>query len=247
MSLLANLNTAPDVQEDTDSLGGGGPWDSGLYPCTVNMAFLQKSKSGALGLTLHLADENGRELRHTTYVTSGDAKGNKTYYERDGEKRNLPGFTLFRSLCLMTLSKEPQQVDTEEKVVKLWSPEAKAEVPTTVPVLVDLLGKQIIAGVIKQVVNKNVKDANGNYVPGPETREENEIDKFFHAGTGMTVAEATGGKTEGEFINGWRDKFTGFVKDRTVKAAAGAAPATSGTFGQAAGAATPKPTTSLFG
>lgn len=247
MSLLANAQTATDVADDTDSVGSSGPWDSGLYEFTVNMAFVGESKGGANFVTLHLGDASGRELRQTMYYTSGRAKGTKTFYEtQDGQKKNLPGFTLFRSLCLMTLNKEPAAINTEEKVIKLYDFDAKAEVPTTVPVIVDLLGQKIIAGVLRQTVDKNVKDANGNYVPSGDTRDENEIDKFFHAGTRLTLAEATGGKTAGEFIDTWEAKFKGQVKMKATGAKAGGAPnAAPSAFGQAA--ATPKPTTSIFG
>lgn len=253
MSLLQGLNTSEEVTPESDSLGGGGPWDSGLYKVRVVMAYLQKAASGALALNLHLADENNRELRQTIYVSSGDAKGNKTYYENaQGEKRNLPGFSLFRSLTLMTLNKEPTAITTEDKVIKVYSREAKAEVPTTVPVIVDLLDQEIIAGVVRQVEDRNVKDDNGNYVPSGETRETNEIDKFFHAGTRMTLAEAMAGETEGKFIDGWESKFAGTVRDKTSasKGAANGAPAAaqSNVFAQkAAAASTPKPTASLFG
>jgi hypothetical protein len=248
MSALGNLNTASDVKEDVDSLGGNGPWESGLYPVKVAMAFLRKSAGGAQSVVLHLNDEAGRELRQTLWIASGDAKGNKTYYEtKDGEKKNLPGFTTFRQLCLMTINKDPQAanhgIEVEEKVIKLWDREASAEVPTTVDCLVELLGQEIIAGVLKQVVNKNVQDDNGKYVPSGETREENEIDKFFHAATRMTLAEATGGKTEGEFIDNWDQKFTGTVKDRST----GATAPTSGGARPAAAAGTPPVRQSLFG
>ena len=147
MSLLGNLNTAADVVEDADSVGGGskfGPWESGLYDLTINMAFLEIAKSGAIAVNLHASNTEGKELREKLWIQSGTAKGSKTYYEtKDGTKKNLPGFSLFRALTLMTLNAEPNAVASEEKVVKLWSSAAKAEVPTTVPVLTDLLGKKI--------------------------------------------------------------------------------------------------------
>ena len=61
----------------------------------------------------------------------------------------------------------------------MYSKEAKAEVPTKVEMLVDLLGQAIIIGVIKQTVDKTVKNDAGVYVPNGETREE----KHFSPGS----------------------------------------------------------------
>jgi hypothetical protein len=85
------------------------------------------------------------------------------------------------SLCLLTLGKEISELTTEEKVLNIYSPDAKAEVPTKVQVLMDLLNQEILVGLIKQTVDKTAKDAAGAYQPTGETREENEIDKFFRA------------------------------------------------------------------
>lgn len=244
MSMLAGLATQEDIVQETDSLGGGSRiLESGLYKSKIQVAYLEKSKGGALGLVLHLETDSGQDLRQTLWVASGDAKGNKTYYvNAKNEKHFLPGYLHANSICLLTCDKEISQMATEEKVIKLYNFDAKAEVPTKVNMLVDLIGKEIAAGVIKQTVDKNVKNADGKYVPSGEVREENEIDKIFRATDGMTVAEIRANATEAVFATSWKDKWTGVTKDRTTKQAAGST----------AGAPTPqgaaaKPTTSLFG
>src|SRR4030095_2600545 len=179
MSLLANLATDSSIMNDKDSVGSGGVLDSGLYPAKVSLAYAKKSDGGARGLVLHLKTAEGREIRQTLWMTSGTAKGCKNYYEtKDGEKRYLPGFTLANSLVQLTLDKEIAALDTEVKVVNVYSADVKAEVPTKVDMLVELLGTEILVGVIKQTVDKTQKSDSGAYVPTGETREENEIDKF---------------------------------------------------------------------
>ena len=249
MSLLANLATDSTIADEKDSIGGSGPLDSGIYKCTVAMAHINKASSGALGLVLTLKTEDNKEVRQTLWMTSGTAKGCKNYYEKDGEKHYLPGFLAANALCLLTVGKEISQLDTETKVINLYSPEAKAEVPTKVEVLMDLLGQEIIAGIIKQTVDKTKKnEATGTYEPTGETREENEIDKFFRAKDRMTTAEIRAQAEEATFINSWDQKWTGKVKDRVKGAAAGlpGVPKLGGAPGAAA-AGTKKPTTSLFG
>lgn len=245
MSLLATLTTDTAIADEKDSVGGGyAPLDSGLYGAKIDLAYLTKSSGGALGLVLTLSTEDKREIRQTLWMTSGTAKGCKNYYEKDGEKHYLPGFLHANALALLTVGKEISQVDTEKKVINVYSSEAKAEVPTPVEMLTDLLGKEILVGLIKQTVDKTTKDAAGNYVPTGETRDENEIDKLFRASDRKTTAEIRAQAPEGVFADTWATKWVGQTKDKTSKkvGTAGVPGA-----GQAAANSASKPTSSLFG
>lgn len=249
MSLLANLASDSTIADEKDSIGGSGPLDSGVYKTTISMAHLSKSAGGAMGLVITLKTEDNKDLKQTLWMTSGTAKGCKNYYEdKNGEKHYLPGFIHANALCLLTVGKEISAMDTETKVINLYSPEAKAEVPTKVDVLMDLLGKEIIVGLIKQTVDKTKKnEATGQYEATGETRDENEIDKFFRAKDRMTTAEIRAQAEEATFINSWDQKWTGKVKDRAKGAAAGLPGVPKLGSAPSAAAATKKPTTSLFG
>ena len=244
MSVLGNLAVSDDIQESRDTVGGNGPLDSGVYPATIKAVYLKKSAGGALSANIHM-DIEGREIRQALWITSGDAKGNRNYYERDGQKRYLPGFELFRSLSLMTTGKEPSDLEPEDGVMKLWNPDEKKELPTEVPLVKELTGAQIQVGLMRERVDKTERADDGSYVPTGETREQNEVDKFFHAENGLTLVEALAGETEGKFINTWRDKWTGQVRDKSTggtEAPAGSAPAT-----PAANTGATAPKKSLFG
>ena len=245
MNMLANLTTDATIATEKDSIGGSRTLDSGLYGCTVSMAYINKSAGGAMGLVLTLKTAEGNEVRQTLWMTSGTAKGCKNYYEdKQGAKQYLPGFTHANALCLLTVGKEISALETETKVVNVYSPEAKAEVPTKVEVLMDLLNQEIIVGLIKQNVDKTVKNDAGVYVATGETRDENEIDKFFRAKDKMTTAEIRAQADEATFINSWEAKWKDKVKDRAKGATAGlpGVPKLGG-----APSAAKKPTTSLFG
>ena len=256
MSLLSNLTTQNDIADEKDSVGGGNQvFDSAIYRMKVTLAYLQKSPGGALGLFLTLKGEDDRELRQALYLTGGDAKGNKNYYEKDGVKNYLPGFNMGNSLSLLTTGKEISELDTETKTVALYNFEAKAEVPTKVEVVTDLMGQEIFAAVLRQTVDKTKKnDATGQYEPTGETRDENEIDKFFCAKDGyekLTSAEIKAKKSDPTvgpaFFDTWSEKWSGKTRDKTGKGAKGAAGA-----GKPAGAGSPaagagKPSNSLFG
>jgi hypothetical protein len=244
MSLLANLASDSSIADEKDSLGGNSVLNSAAYLLNISLAYLSKAASGALALNVVTKTEDGRELRQQFWMTSGTAKGCKNYYEKDGEKHYLPGFTHANALCLLTVGKEISQLETESKVINLWSSEAKAEVPTKVDMLTDLLNQQIYAGVIKQTVDKTKKNDAGEYVATGETREENEIDKFFRAKDKMTTAEIRAQAAEAAFFASWEQKWTGKVKDRAKGAAAGLPGVPK--LGEAP-KGTAKPTTSLFG
>lgn len=241
MSLLKNLTSDDTIANEKDSVGGGGVLDSGLYTSTVTLAYLTKSAGGAVGLVLNAKTDQGRDIRQTIYMTSGDAKGNKNYYEKDGQKSYLPGFIAANALALLSTGKEISELDTEMKVVKVYNYEAKAEVPTKVEVIVDLIGKEIVIGLIKQTVDKTQKSDAGVYVPTGETRDENEIDKFFRASDKMTTAEIRAAANEPTFYNTWAAKWQGQVRNK-AKGASGTAGAP-----KAGAAGSKKPTASLFG
>ena len=242
--MLANLASDAGINQEKDSVGTSGPAESGLYTHTVSMAYLTKSAGGAMGLVLTLKDANNREVRQTLWMTSGTAKGGKNYYEKDGERFYLPGFNLANSLCLLTTGKEISAMEPETKVVNVYNYDAKAEVPTKVDVLMDLLGKEIITGLIKQTVDKTKKnDSTGIYEPTGETRDENEIDKFFRVSDRMTTAEIRAKAESAAFIDTWEQKHAGKTRDRSTGVKG------NGIAGAPKGAGTPitkKPTTSLF-
>lgn len=247
--MLENLKTSDDIQQEKDVLGGGGVVDSGIAEFTIDHAFTEKSSGGALALTVRFSTPDGRRHDEQFWMTSGDAKGNKNYFlDRANQKQYLPGFTHANSLCLLTVGKEISELTTEEKTLKLYDFDAKKELPRKVNAIVDLFGKQIIAGVLRETHNKNVDsgkvDANNKkiYVASAETRDVNTIDKFFRARDGLTVPEIRAKSTEAEFKTKWATKNTGVTRDKRENKT-GAVGGTSGSAGVATAA---KPAKSLF-
>ena len=247
--MFDTLTTDASIQSDGDNLGGSryGTLDSAIYPFDIKLAYGSISNGGAKALNLVLETEDGKELKAQLWLTSATAKGGQNFYmakdPKTGQKtikKYLPGFELADHLCLMTLGKHIAQVKPETKTIMLYDFSQRKEVPTEVPMVTELLGKKIFAGVIKQTVSKRVKDANGNYVDSTETRDENEIDKFFHYPSGLTVTEAEAKMTEPVFKGQWDEKWTGQVKDKTSKTAVNVntGSGNSGTFG--GGTTTPK-------
>lgn len=250
MNMLANLTTSDDIAPETDRVGRS-LLDAGVYAATIKMAYLQKSSGGALGLTIAFDIEGGKELRTTQYLTGGDKKGNLNYYtDKQGNKQYLPGFNLGNSLAMLTTGKELSKLSTEERLVNIYDSAAKAEKPTPVQVVVDLLGEEVNVGVLRVLEDKMNKDDAGNYtVYTGETRESNEVDKFFCAKTkflNMTTAEIRGKAEKASYVDTWKKQNEGQIKDKTNKDAAKQGGAAGAPKAAAAAGGTAKPDESLF-
>lgn len=220
----------------TERVGGGSYlWESGVYKATVKMVYLDQAKSGAVSFNVILTNQEGKELREAMYIKSGNAKGNKTYYEKDGKQYPLPGYATANSLCVAATGQAlPQCMESiEKKMVNIYNVEAQKEVPTERPVVMTLLNKVVTVAVHEVVEDKNIKNAAGEYVPSGETRSRNEC-KFFGNADGLTAEEIEKGLEASKFKQ-WADKNAGKKVDRS-KGASGnsAAPA----------AAAPAPTAS---
>jgi len=231
------LQTDKSIQNETNSVGFAGALESDIYDFVVDMAYFDKSRGGANSLNLVLKTKNGEMLKNQVWITSGTAKGCKNYYERDGVKSYLPGFNQANAMCMLSIGKEISALKPEEKKIKVFSFASMKEELVDKMVLTELLGAEISCGVIKQIVDKNVKNDAGEYVPSGKTRNENEIDKCFRTSDGMTVAELRDGSKNPEFKEKWLEKNKGETKDKSSGVATPSVPgaATSGAAPETAG------------
>mgnify|MGYP000337872451 CR=1 FL=1 len=214
---LSKLKLDNDVEEAVDTLGSGGALESNIYPMMITAAFMGKSKGGAVSVTLHTKTPEGLEFKQVLYVTSGKAKGRNPYYEKNGKKYPMPSYTVVDDICRLTTDTAFSDMETEEKTIKLWDYDASKELPQEVDMLVDLIGESVYLAISKSVENKNVKNAEGNYVPTAETREVNDISKVFDAESKLTTVEIKKDIEEPEFFDSWLDKNEGKTRDKTVK------------------------------
>lgn len=212
---FANLSNQ-GLEETQDTLGGFSSLDSDVYAGVIKIAFAGKSKGGAHSVTFHV-DLNGREYRETLYVTNRNGENWYPNKRDPSKKMPLPGFTTANNIALLATGFDLANLAVEERVIKLWDKDANGEVNTKVQAFVDMAGKPIKLGILKQIVDKNVDDGQGNYVPSGETREENVIDAVFHADTDRTVNEVKAGAAVGEFIAKWEAKNKGETRDRSTK------------------------------
>lgn len=226
------------IEGDSDRLGGNFIWDTDTYEVTIKNAYSGESSGGAKSVTFELEAADGRRIKFTEYVTSGKAKGQLSYYEKDGKKYYLPGFNKANAIFIFASKKGVFDKDQvwENKQVKMR--ENQQDVMKTVPVATALLGKKIIVGVMKIETNKTVGVDNGkggkDYKRTEDLKFENEVQKIFYIDNKCSMAEMVAAKKAGttpvaKFHDEWATKYRGTVhndvKPAEIKATQGGAPA----------------------
>lgn len=250
-TLFGNLSN-DGLEESQDRLGGYQPRNSNIYQFVIKAMYAGQSEGGARSVTL-IAEEGGKEYRETFWVTNKN--GENWFASKDkqgkptGKKSPLPGFTIVDDICLIATGKGLAEQDAEDKVVKVW--EDGKEVNKAMPHLVECTGQSVALGVLRRLVNKNVKNDAGVYVPGPEEREENTTEKVFHPELKLTCAEARNGAEVPVFWDAWlelnRDKVKdGRKYDAKNAGAAGVPQSAKSAGGAPAAGGEAKPRTSLF-
>lgn len=215
-TLFGNLKS-DGLEASTDNIGGGSfTRESDIYSGKIKMAYAG-AKSGARFVNLIVDLPDGKEYKETVYVTN---KAGENFYlnKSDNSKKvPLPGFTTIDDICLCATGKPLAEQDAEEKIVKIYDFEAKAELPTSVPVLIELLGQDISLAILKVTENKQAKNASGVYEATAETRDINSIDKVFNTDTHMTVVEARNKAEAPVFWDSWLKRNKGKTRDKTSK------------------------------
>jgi ribosomal 50S subunit-recycling heat shock protein len=234
------------VQEQTiERVGGGGyAWESGVYNATIDMVYLNQSESEAVSFNVILKNSEGKELKESFWIRSGKAKGNKTYYTKDGKDYPLPGYSVANSLCGAAIGESLAKcmATAEKKQIMLYDHKQGKEVATERPVLTGLSNKAVKVAVHQITEDKTKKnESTGQYEATGESRTINEC-KFFGNLEGKTTEEIQQDKPA-EMFDKWAAKNTGIVIDKTTKTA-GKASAAEIMGGDSNGA---KPAGSLFG
>lgn len=233
--MFQNL-TNEGMEQQEDRLGGSGPLPTGIYTGKIKQFYGIKSDGGASGVAV-IVDIDGREYRETVYATN--RKG-ENFYTKDGKKYQLPGFITLNDIALCTVGKQLNELDWEEKQVKMYDFDKRQEVTKAAQVAVELIGEVVTLAIVNTLKNKQEKNSQGVYVDVAGERTENHIEKVFDTESKRTVREAIDQKEEAAFHDEWLKKNEGVQRDkRSIKdgGAAGSAGAP-----PKAGAATSAPT-----
>lgn len=209
--MFKNLNTE-GMEQQEDRLGGGfSKLATDSYTGVIKQFYGMKSEGGAEGVVLIL-DINGQEYRENIYATN---KKGENFYTKDGKKYQLPGFITLNDLALCTVGKQLSELEWEEKQVKQYNFEKRAEETKAAQVAIELIGETVTVAIVNTLKNKQEKNAQGAYVDvAGGDREENHIEKVFNTESLLTVREAIDQKEVAEFHPQWVEKNKGQQRDK---------------------------------
>lgn len=217
-------------QEEKDTVSKGGfIKETGLYEGVLDCIYLNKSKGGALMANIVATLDDGSVFKHQECIMSNKSGTLLPYYidKKSGEKRAMIGYTKILNI-LRTISGDTDMADLskaacEKKVVKVYDPEEKAEVPKEVTVFTDTWKKPAKFGILLVRENKTQPNPDTKrYEPINEVRESNTLDRVFNE-AGLTRNEQKDGVGETPFIETWKAEFTSdFVNDRYKEVKTGA-------------------------
>jgi hypothetical protein len=130
MDFFAGIDFSENTQEITENVGGGGQYirDAGTYDVVIKMAYgLTSQSSSAKGIQLEMETKEGQKISWKNYFTNKE--GQPTYIDKEGKKKNLPGYEKLMALCLL-LNKNTQMPKAEIRTIKAFGKEMDSPVFT---------------------------------------------------------------------------------------------------------------------
>ena len=241
---MTNLNIFDNDLEEIDVSGatGGGSYlmESGIYALRIQHAYIEtNANTGSINFVVTAENTDGVTITDRFCVFSGRTKSNEYVDKRDGTSKKLPSYLLAKSLGIVVLNKILGPDDYEDKVINVRDWSTGKDVPKTVPMATELVGKFVKAAVIKEIRDKNsLNQQTGRYEPTGETREENHIVRFYNADTGMAASEMKAHQSDpsvqAKAMETWAEKNTGKTIDKATRKAAAPAPQAAAPMGESA-------------
>jgi hypothetical protein len=241
MSIAAlQLGANVEIPNEDVIAAGGFLLPTGLYPMVVENAYLDKTATGAWMMHVHLKRKTGgnQVYRFKNCIVSGDAKGNKpTYISKQGKELPLPGYSQMNQITQICADLKLGQITPEKKLVKIWDFDASAEVAREVDVVTEIVGQEILVGLIEKHENKRgLNEKTGKWEPTNDRNELNEIDKVFYP-DGFSVTEKEAEADTPVFVETWKKAHPDGVAVNKFKPVAGAPAASAGSSAPASTAA----------
>ena len=228
-NIFAGAKTAKnDSGIEEDFIRSGGAFETDIYKATIKAAFNRgSSRSKAMSIVVML-DIGGRELLSQTWVSNAD--GDVTYTDKKTkDQKNIPGFNQMNTLALLVTGKALGELSMEERSLKLWDNQAKAEVLQAVDCYVELMGEEVQVAVQKQILDKERLIEGSNppkYEPTGETREVNEVIKYFPADKRVTLTEVA------QWVKSMGESFDDLVENGKLLKVINKAPEEIGTYAE---------------
>ena len=199
---IFDVDADVEVQEVAD-FSGKRTVDTNEYEATIKLAYLSTAKTGSTMLNL-IYTMGGQEV---TLKPNYLFNGAKKHYidKKTGAKKQNIGIAQLSELCMVAIGKNST---VEDKTIKIWDYDLKAEAPVKRPVLVDLLGAKVLLAV------QEIQEAKHN--DASQAVMLNEVVKACDVETRQTLAEKNAGK-DAVWLDKWTKKNAGVLNDKFVK------------------------------
>jgi len=229
------------VRENKDTVKSSfGVLETNIYKAKIVKAYIHTAKSGAEAYKIELKTESGQIIRETEYFQSGKAKGYQLFWtDREGVDHDLPGYSKFNELLVSVLGDDllfqgedgenylgdifdlSENGEVVTKNIPIYDFSKGKEVPTKLPVIEAILGKEVLIGLHDCYIDIDAKDSEGNFIkdgkknkPSGKSKRVNQIDKYFNVETDQTYSEYMS-DTEAKFKDTWIEASNGKVYDLT--------------------------------
>jgi hypothetical protein len=208
-----------NVDKNADSFGSdkvSAVWESGVYQAKLKYVADDVTKNGKQVVNVSI-EINGLEKVFPFYPINSKT-GDQFYYDKDNNKKVMPGFQMLNSLFYIVTGKKLDETDfkQEKKAIKVYNFAEKKDEIKELMVYTDL-SDQPISVAVKQIQKHKTVEQDGKYVPTTETFMTNEIDKFLSA-KGFTARELHDG-SDAEYALKFKEKNTGKVFEEKLKVA----------------------------
>lgn len=214
--IFAGMSYNAEEAVEKDTLGGFKLLDTDVYLMDIKYAYLGKAaNSNARSFNIEATDANGNRHREQIWISNKEG-GNQYKDKKTSKMEYLPGFLLANSICLLAAGIPLIKATVETKTINVWNSEKKAEVPTDVPMITNVLGKPIKLAIQQTRKNKQVKNDSNVYVNTAEERIEVGIAKAFRFDSNKTEAEIRN-KADAKFMDEWLTANKGKVRDQYKK------------------------------
>jgi hypothetical protein len=166
------LQEGEELQKKFDEANDGFK-EGEIHDVQIRLAYLGDYDSGAKYFAIEFEKENGQRDNIRETITSGDEKGNKAYYEKDGKKYPLPGINKINSI-LKTVGTNILEIKPTDTVIEIFGKKEQH------PVFKELTGKRLKVGVQKEESESSgTVYVNSKFTALPIDASDEEIDKVL--------------------------------------------------------------------
>lgn len=202
---------------DMEAGGSGGSFinECGVYPTTIEKAFMTPTKKGGVALNLHFGGAN--KIDTILYIVSVKNKKKVTTCVMQGKTVSLPSFKMFKQLYFLATGEglDLHEMKTVEETIKYKSYGKDVEVEAET--ITELIGKELQIG-IRLCESYNYEDGETDKTQvktnqNGDTVYDKELESVFNV-EGFSAEEVINDADETKAIES-KKKF--FASDKAIK------------------------------